>query len=91
MNNDSQVMSVADHLWEIHVRGVLPASLLGELDGLDASVEPATTVLSGRLQDEAALYGVLDRLQSFGLNLIEVRQRPEPLAGPRQQGRPDQS
>ncbi len=71
-----------DHLWEIHVCGVLPDSVLAELDGLDATVEPATTVLSGRLQDEAALHGVLDRLQSLGLHLVEVRRRPEPLDTP---------
>ena len=68
-----------DRLWEIHICGVLPDLVLADLDGLDATVEPATTVLCGRLQDEAALHGVLDRLQSLGLQLVEVRQRPESL------------
>ena len=77
--------------WEIYVSGVLPESVLAELDGieaLDATVEPATTVLYGWLSDEAALYGVLNRIQSLGLRLVEVRRlpeverRPEPMTRP---------
>lgn len=67
-----------DHQWEIRVAGLLPDGVLAELEGLGVAVQPATTVLSGRLQDEAALYGVLDRMQSLGLRLVEVRQLPEP-------------
>lgn len=62
--------------WEIHVSGVLPDSVLAEMDGieaLDATVEPAATVLYGCLPDEAALYGVLYQIQSLGLRLVEVR------------------
>jgi hypothetical protein len=77
--------------WEIHVSGVVPDSVLAEMEGLealDATVEPTTTVLYGWLPDEAALYGVLDRVQSLGLRLVEVRScpgsggRPEPLTRP---------
>ena len=77
-----------DRQWEIHVSGVVPESVLAELDGLEATVEPATTVLYGCLPDEAALYGVLDRVQSLGLRLVEVRRlpeverRPEPVTRP---------
>lgn len=53
---------VTDHQWEIHVSGVLPKSALdAELAGLVMAVQPATTVLSGPLRDEAELRGVLDR------------------------------
>ena len=67
-----------DHQWEIHVAGLLPEGVLAELEGLEVAVQPATTVLSGRLEDAAALHGVLDRVQSLGLRLVEVRQLPEP-------------
>ena len=72
---------MTDHLWEIHVAGVLLEDGLDvELAGLEVAVQPTTTVLTGRLRDEAALRGVLDRMQSFGLRLVEVRQLPEPPA-----------
>jgi len=83
-----EAVTVPDRQWEIHVSGVVPESVLAEWDGLEATVEPATTVLYGCLSDEAALYGVLDRVQSLGLRLVEVRRlpeverRPEPVTRP---------
>jgi hypothetical protein len=47
--------------------------MLSAFEELDANVVPVQTVLSGELRDQAALHGVLDRLQSFGLELVEVR------------------
>jgi hypothetical protein len=32
--------------------------------------------LYGPVQDQAALYGLLDRIQSLGLELVEIRQLP---------------
>ena len=77
-NTGTEAVAVNDHLWEIHLAGPLPDGELAELEGLDVAVQPATTVLYGRLEDEAALHGVLDRVQSLGLRLVEVRQLPEP-------------
>ena len=75
-----KAVAVNGHQWEIHVDGVICADELDDLSGLDVSVQPATTVLSGRLQDAAALHGILNRLQSLGLHLVEVRQLPDPGA-----------
>lgn len=60
---------------EIRVRGPLPAGAAERL-GLSASVEPADTVLRGPVADPPALHGVLDRLRSNGLEVIEVRRLP---------------
>ena len=38
---------------------------------------PVETVLTGVLADQSALYGVLNRLQSLGLELVEVRRLTE--------------
>ena len=45
----------------------------------DLKIEPceATTVLTGDL-DEAALYGVLNRLLVLGLELVELKRSPDP-------------
>jgi hypothetical protein len=41
------------------------------------------TVLHGEITDQAALYGLLDRVADLGLELIEVRRLPEaPVASP---------
>jgi hypothetical protein len=63
--------------YEIRIKGRLSDSLLAAFEGLTASVEPAETVLHGPLPDQAELYGLLDRIQSLGLELIEVRRLPE--------------
>jgi hypothetical protein len=39
-------------------------------------VQPVETVLYGPVQDQAALYRLLDRIQSLGLELVEIRQLP---------------
>jgi hypothetical protein len=39
-------------------------------------VQPVATVLYGPVQDQAALYRLLDRIQSLGLQLVEIRQLP---------------
>jgi hypothetical protein len=62
--------------YEIRIRGRLSDSLLAAFEGLAASVEPAETVLHGPVRDQQALYGLLDRIQSLGLELVEVRRLP---------------
>jgi hypothetical protein len=44
-------------------------------------VEPVETVLHGPVQDQAELYGLLDRIQALGLELVEVRRLPDPPPG----------
>lgn len=46
-------------------------------EGLDMTVEPVRTVLRGRLPDQAALFGVLSKIRLCGLELVEVRRRPQ--------------
>jgi hypothetical protein len=61
----------------IRIKGRLSDSLLSEFEGMTASVEPGETVLRGLVRDQAELYGLLDRIQSLGLELVEVRRLPE--------------
>jgi hypothetical protein len=45
---------------------------------LSASVEPVETVLAGPVEDQAALHGLIRRVEALGLEL--VRMRPIPRA-----------
>ena len=79
--------------YEIRVIGVLPPEALLDFERLSASVEPVETVLHGPLQDQAALHGLLARLQTFGVQVLEVRRLhdpapldPDPLADRDQPG-----
>jgi len=62
--------------YEIRVRGVVAPALLARFDGLEATVEPVETVLHGPVVDQAALHGVIDLVNSLGLELVEVRRLP---------------
>ena len=69
--------------YEIRVAGVIPPEALLDFDRLTASVEPVETVVHGTIQDQAALHGLLARLETFGVQVIEVRRLHEkdPSAG----------
>ncbi|HKE97634.1 MAG TPA: hypothetical protein VKG45_01675 [Actinomycetes bacterium] len=75
-------MAVGGGNFEIRVRGRLSDSLMAAFEGLTASVEPVETVLHGPVRDQAALYGLLDRIQSLGLELVEVRRLPRAPGDP---------
>ena len=69
--------------YEFRVRGRLAERLLSSFDGFDAEIQPVETILSGEVTDQAALHGVLEQIESLGLELVEVRQvepRRQPLA-----------
>lgn len=59
--------------YEIRVSGVLPPEALLDFEHLTASVVPVETVLYGELADLAALQGLLARLETFGVHVLEVR------------------
>ena len=61
----------------IELGGRLPAALADELATFDLQTDDATTVLTGRIVDAAALYGLLARLESFGVALISIRPAPD--------------
>jgi hypothetical protein len=59
--------------YEFRVRGRMSERLLARFDTLEAAFEPAETVLHGTVRDQAELHGILEQVQSLGLELIEVR------------------
>jgi hypothetical protein len=72
--------------YEIRIKGRLSDSVVAAFEGLTATVEPVETVLHGPVADQSSLHGLLDRIQSLGLELVEIRRLPpspeEPAAEP---------
>jgi hypothetical protein len=64
--------------YEIRVIGIPPPEALLDFELLSASVEPVETVLHGPLRDQAALHGLLARLQTLGVKVVEVRRLHDP-------------
>src|SRR5215213_1236641 len=62
--------------YEIRIKGRLSDSLLAAFEGLTATVKPVETVLHGPVQDQSSLHELLDRIQSLGLELVEIRPVP---------------
>jgi hypothetical protein len=59
--------------YEIHIGGLLSERLLTAFPELQARTLGSVTVLVGDLPDQAAIHGVLSRIESLGLELLEVR------------------
>jgi len=72
-DSDLRGAAVPSSYYEIRVSGVLPAEALLDFDRLTASVEPVETVLHGPIRDQAALNGLLARLEAFGVQVLEIR------------------
>jgi hypothetical protein len=63
----------AQHDYEMRVRGRLGSRMLRAFPALSARPQGEDTLLTGRLQDQAAVYGVIARLEALGLDLLELR------------------
>ncbi len=66
-------MSACNCEYEIRVRGCLGATLLSAFPELHGEPCNGETLLRGELADQSAVYGLLTRLETYGLELIEVR------------------
>src|SRR3954466_2546723 len=62
--------------YEIRVRGRVSDATVSTFEGMDVAFASTETVLHGPVSDQAGLHGLLDRIQSLGLELIEGRRLP---------------
>lgn len=60
-------------MYEIIFGGQAGSTLRAEFDDCEVSIGEETTTLRVELPDQAALWGVLQRIMGFGLKLIELR------------------
>jgi hypothetical protein len=65
-------------LYELRVRGPVSDELLREIGALEVVEEVPLTILRTDATDQSGLHGMLQRLESLGLELVEVRTVPEP-------------
>jgi hypothetical protein len=62
-------------VYEIRIVGHLPSQWSAWFEDLTVALEPdGTTLLSGPVVDQAALYGLLKKVRDTGLTLIAVNQ-----------------
>jgi hypothetical protein len=43
-----------------------------------SELKDSETVLTGLIEDRSALFGVLEQIEALGLELLELRQIPQP-------------
>lgn len=70
-------MSVSGHTYEVRVAGKLGPSAREAFTDIIVEVEPASTILSAQL-DQDGLHALLDRVRALGLELVDIRQAPDP-------------
>jgi len=62
--------------YEITIRGRMGPALTQGFAGFSATASGPDTVLSGEVADQSALYGLLERVEALGLELVHVHRRP---------------
>jgi hypothetical protein len=68
-------------MYEIRVAGTVPDEDLRDMGAVPVAPSQVNTVLYG-VSDQAALYGLLDRLRALGIMVLEVRRVPSPNVEP---------
>ena len=58
--------------YEITFAGQAGSSLLAEFDDCEVTVGPGTTTLRAELPDQAALLGLVERVASLRLEVVDV-------------------
>jgi hypothetical protein len=61
-------------LYTIRIRGRLGATALSAFPTMVAELNGGETVLTGFLEDQSAVFGVLAQIEALGLELLELRQ-----------------
>ena len=58
--------------YRIVLRGRLSKRFESAFEGMTLEHAPGRTVLTGEVRDQAQLYGVLDQVRDFGIELLSV-------------------
>ena len=67
-------MAAAACLYRIRIKGRLGATALSAFPSMSSELMRNETVITGWLEDQAAVFGVLAQIEGLGLQLLELRQ-----------------
>jgi hypothetical protein len=59
------------------VRSELTDSYASAFEGMEMETKDGETILTGRIIDQPHLYGILDRINGLGLELLSVQALPD--------------
>lgn len=69
--------TVRDAPYQLVIRGELDDRYGHLFEGMQLERVRGTTVLAGKVRDQAQLYGLIERIEDLGLELISVQQASE--------------
>ena len=73
----TQMMSKGRTVYRIVVRSELGQRYAIAFEGMEMEMKEGVTVLTGEIIDQPHLYGILDRINGLGLQLLSVQAMPE--------------
>jgi hypothetical protein len=65
---------VAQHTYELSFKGAASDTLRAAFEEFEVTTSGGLTLIKCSLPDQAALYGLLDRINALGLELLDVHQ-----------------
>lgn len=77
---------VRDATYQLVVRGELDERYGYLFEGMQMERTDGKTVLEGRVRDQAQLYGLIERIEELGLELLSVQQPTTSRSGSEQEG-----
>jgi hypothetical protein len=72
---------VRDATYQLVVRGELDTRFELVFTGMELSQVEGTTVMTGKVRDDAELYGLVERIAELGLELVSIQQVVGPANG----------
>lgn len=67
-------MAIPPGLYAVRIKGRLGATALSSFPSMTCDLKGSETVLTGWLEDQSALFGVVAQIEALGLELLELRQ-----------------
>jgi hypothetical protein len=62
-----------NHYYQIRITGHLSQSRINDFEGMQVTLLPnSETLISGRLKDQAELFGILIRIRDLGIPLLSL-------------------